>query len=300
LIFVIFFVIVAAMLEDKYLIKINRFIQDMPPLSVSVSRILELSKNPKVDAKMLNDVISVDPVLTGKVLKLVNSAYYSLPNRVTSLVRAIVMLGINTIKNLVISTGVISAVNQKKSEDGALDMTCFWRHSVGVGVLAKFFALKQNIDPKLVEEYFVAGLLHDIGKLPLDFVIAEGYKDIINLSKNKKVSLCQLESKYLGINHTELGERIVDLWKLPTNLRETIVFHHGIGEVHPQFKRLVSTVVIANNISNKLWKGSSGDYAIEENIDEMVKITGLTEKDLEEAELNADAGIKKAEIFLNI
>ena len=65
------------MLEDKYLIKINRFIQDMPPLSVSVSRILELSKNPKVDAKMLNDVISVDPVLTGKVLKLVNSAYYS-------------------------------------------------------------------------------------------------------------------------------------------------------------------------------------------------------------------------------
>lgn len=288
------------MLEDKYLVRINRFIQDMPPLSVSVSRILELSKNPKVDAKMLNDVISVDPVLTGKVLKLVNSAYYSMPNRVTSLVRAIVMLGINTIKNLVISTGVISAVNQKKDENGALDMTSFWRHSVGVGVLAKFLALKQNADPKLVEEYFVAGLLHDIGKLPLDFVIAEGYKDIVELSKNKKLPLCQLESKYLGINHAELGERIVDLWKLPTNLRETITFHHNIDDVHPQFKRLVSTVMIANNISNKIWSGAAGDYAVEEDISLLLENTGLTENDLNEAVLNADAGVKKAEIFLNI
>lgn len=288
------------MLEDKYLIKVNKFIQDMPPLSVSVSRILELSKNPKVDAKMLNDVISVDPVLTGKVLKLVNSAYYAMPNRVTSLVRAIVMLGINTIKNLVISTGVISAVNQKQNENSALDMTSFWRHSVGVGVLAKFLALKQNVDPKQVEEYFVAGLLHDIGKLPLDFVIAEGYKDIIDLSQKRGLPLYQLESRYLGINHSELGERIVDLWKLPTNLRETIIFHHTIEEVQPQFKRLVSTVFIANNISNKIWQGAAGDYAVNEDISEMLKITGLTEDDLEQAALNADAGVKKAEVFLNI
>lgn len=300
MIFVFFFVIVAAMLEDKYLIKINKFIQDMPPLSVSVSRILELSKNPKVDAKMLNDVISVDPVLTGKVLKLVNSAYYSMPNRVTSLVRAIVMLGINTIKNLVVSTGVISAVNQKQSENSALDMTSFWRHSVGVGVLAKFLALRQNVDPKLVEEYFVAGLLHDVGKLPLDFVIAEGYKDIVDLSQKKKLPLYQLESKYLGINHSELGERIVDLWKLPTNLRETIIFHHHVEDAQPQFKRLVSTVFIANNISNKIWPGAAGDYAVDEDISEMIEITGLTEEDLNQAALNADAGVKKAEVFLNI
>lgn len=288
------------MLEDKYLIKINKFIQDMPPLSVSVSRILELSKNPKVDAKMLNDVISVDPVLTGRVLKLANSAYYSLPNRVTSLVRAIVMLGINTIKNLVISTGVIFAVNQKVNESGALDMKSFWRHSVGVGVLAKFLALKQNVDSKLVEEYFVAGLLHDIGKLPFDFVIAEGYKNIIEISQKNKIPLHQVESRYLGINHAELGERIVNLWKLPTNLRETIIFHHHIDEVQPQFKRLVSTVVIANGISNKIWGGSSGDYAVDNDISEMLKVTGLNENDLNEAVLNADAGVKKAEVFLNI
>lgn len=291
---------VAVMLEDKYLIKINKFIQDMPPLSVSVSRILELSKNPKVDAKMLNDVISVDPVLTGKVLKLVNSAYYSMPNRVTSLVRAIVMLGINTIKNLVISTGVISAVNQRQNKDSALDMTSFWRHSVGVGVLAKLLALKQNVDPKFVEEYFVAGLLHDVGKLPLDFVIAEGYKDIIALSQKKNLPLYQLESRYLGVNHSELGERIVDLWKLPTSLRETIVFHHNIEEAQPQFKRLVSTVFIANNIFNTLCPGAGGDYTVAEDISKMLKITGLTEEDLNEVTLNVDAKIKKAEVFLNV
>lgn len=290
---------VAAMLEDKYLIKINEFIQDMPPLSVSVSRILELSKTPKVDAKMLNDVISVDPVLTGKVLKLVNSAYYSMPNHVTSLVRAIVILGINTIKNLIISTSVISAVNQRQNENSALNMTSFWRHSVGVGVLAKFLALKQNIDPKFVEEYFVAGLLHDLGKLPLDFVIADGYKDIIALSRKKKLPLYRLESRYLGINHSELGERIVDLWKLPVSLHETIIFHHNIESVQPQFRRLVSTVFIANNVFNKLFPGAGGDYAAIEDISKMLKITGLTEDDLEQVGFDVDTKIKQAEVFLN-
>lgn len=290
---------VAAMLEDKYLIKINEFIQDMPPLSVSVSRILELSKTPKVDAKMLNDVISVDPVLTGKVLKLVNSAYYSMPNHVTSLVRAIVILGINTIKNLIISTSVISAVNQRQNENSALNMTSFWRHSVGVGVLAKFLALKQNIDPKFVEEYFVAGLLHDLGKLPLDFVIADGYKDIIALSRKKKLPLYRLESRYLGINHSELGERIVDLWKLPVSLHETIIFHHNIESVQPQFRRLVSTVFIANNVFNKLFPGAGGDYAAIEDISKMLKITGLTEDDLEQVGFDIDTKIKQAEVFLN-
>ncbi|MCH5150696.1 MAG: HDOD domain-containing protein [Spirochaetales bacterium] len=287
------------MLEDKYLIKINEFIQDMPPLSVSVSRILELSKTPKVDAKMLNDVISVDPVLTGKVLKLVNSAYYSMPNHVTSLVRAIVILGINTIKNLIISTSVISAVNQRQNENSALNMTSFWRHSVGVGVLAKFLALKQNIDPKFVEEYFVAGLLHDLGKLPLDFVIADGYKDIIALSRKKKLPLYRLESRYLGINHSELGERIVDLWKLPVSLHETIIFHHNIESVQPQFRRLVSTVFIANNVFNKLFPGAGGDYAAIEDISKMLKITGLTEDDLEQVGFDVDTKIKQAEVFLN-
>ncbi len=102
------------MIDQRTQVRLNRFIQSMPPLPITVSKILEITKKPNVDAKELNSVISLDPVLTGKVLKLINSAYYSLPNQITSIVRAIVMLGINTVKNLALSTSVLSTINDKK------------------------------------------------------------------------------------------------------------------------------------------------------------------------------------------
>ncbi|MCG8568825.1 MAG: HDOD domain-containing protein, partial [Spirochaetes bacterium] len=145
------------MIGQKEQIKINRFIQAMPPLPVAITKILEVARDPNVDARKLNDIISLDPVLTGKVMKLINSAYYSLPNQITSIVRAIIMLGINTVKNLVLSTAVISTMNQQKNFT-SLDMQGFWRHSICVGAMAKQFALIQKIDPKVAEEYFVAGL----------------------------------------------------------------------------------------------------------------------------------------------
>lgn len=287
------------MLDDKFHIRINRFIQDMPPLSISVSKIVELSKNPKVDAKMLNDIISVDPVLTGKVLKLINSAYYSLPNKVTSLIRAIVMLGINTIKNLVISTGVVSAMKQKYTTT-ALDLESFWRHSLGVGVMAKYFAQKQNIDPKLIEEFFVAGLLHDIGKIPFNSVIADTYLEVIQYSKMKSLPICEVETRFLEINHSELGLRIANLWKLPSTLRESIAHHHTFSEVSTEQQKLVATVCLANNTTNRIWPGAGGDHGVYDNQDILLKITGLNQNDLEDAEKDADATVKKAEIFLKL
>jgi c-di-GMP-related signal transduction protein len=141
------------MLDQKTQVRINRFIQNMPPLPISVSKILEIAKDPTADAKKLNEVISIDPVLTGKVLKLINSAYYALPNQITSIVRAIIMLGINTVKNLALSTAVISTI-KKDSNFQALDMDAFWRHSICVGVIAKEFAKKLGVDnyaPALIE-----------------------------------------------------------------------------------------------------------------------------------------------------
>ncbi len=287
------------MLDPKYQVRINRFIQNMPALSTSISKILELSKNPKVDARMLNDIICVDPVLTGRVLKLINSAYYSLPNKVTSLVRAIVMLGVNTIKNLVISTSVVSVVNNKLNST-ALDMESFWRHSLGTGVLAKLFAIKQHVDPKLIEEFFVAGLLHDIGKIPLNAVIFQEYSDIISYSTKKSLPLYKIETQFFEINHTELGLRIADLWKLPNTLKQAICYHHNIEEADKEFIKLVATVALANNIANRIWPGAGGDNPVATNDAELMSIIELTTKDIEDCENALDAAVKKAEVFLKL
>ena len=142
----------------------------------------------KITAKDLNKVISLDPVLVGKVLKLVNSAYYSLPNKVTSLVNAIIMLGINTIKNLALSTAVLGNM-KRKDRFKSLNVDGFWRHSIGVGVASKLIATKIGIPANKREEYFIGGLLHDIGKIPLNEIFPEEYLKVIRAADFKKDEL---------------------------------------------------------------------------------------------------------------
>src|SRR5215510_8312698 len=115
------------------------YIKNMPSLPTSVTKVLEICNNPQTSPADLNHVISLDPVLVGRVLKLINSAYYGLGQPVTNLARAIIMLGINTVKNLALSTAVMGQLTTGKKSHG-LDMEGFWRHSLCVGVAAKLLA----------------------------------------------------------------------------------------------------------------------------------------------------------------
>jgi HD-like signal output (HDOD) protein len=170
-------------------------------------------QQPKNLAGDLNQVISLDPVLVGRVLKLINSAYYGLGNQVTSLVRAIIMLGINTVKNLALSTAVLSNLSSRKDFQ-ALDMEGFWRHSLCVGVAAKILAKKRGVDPKLADEYFTAGLLHDIGKIPMNAVLSSDYVAAIADSDRRRISLHRSETDIIGLDHAAAGTMIVSAWKL--------------------------------------------------------------------------------------
>jgi HD-like signal output (HDOD) protein len=152
--------------NEKRLRQINKYILRMPSLSTTVGKVLEICNNPSTSPNDLNRVISLDPVLTGQVLRLINSAYYSLPNRITSLTRAIIMLGINTVKNLVLGTSIVGSVGGRESFK-TLSMDHFWEHSLAVGVTAKTLAARKGIPITEREEFFVAGLLHDLGKIPL-------------------------------------------------------------------------------------------------------------------------------------
>ena len=130
--------------QENFSQKIQDYIDRMPSLSTTVTKVLEVCNSPNASANDLNRVISLDPVLTGHVLKLINSAYYSLPNQISSLARAIIMLGLNTVKNLALSTAVIGALG-KKSSFTTLPMDAFWAHSICVGVTAKAMAVARNV-----------------------------------------------------------------------------------------------------------------------------------------------------------
>ncbi|MBN2544400.1 MAG: HDOD domain-containing protein [Spirochaetes bacterium] len=287
------------MIDQKSSVRLNRFIQNMPPLPITVSKILEITKNPNVSAQELNNIISIDPVLTGRILKLINSAYYSLPNQITSIVRAIVMLGINTVKNLALSTSIVNTIN-KKENFNALDMDGFWRHSICVGVLAKTFANRQGVTLKLQEEYFVAGLLHDIGKIPLNSQMPEKYLSAMTLSRQNKIPLIEAENRIFGLNHTNIGLTVSQQWRLNPSLVETICHHHDYMQANESLRRFVATITLANIITNKTGIGFSGNKFPENKETEIFEITKLSWDDIDNAETVAEEAIKKAEIFLHL
>lgn len=285
--------------KDRVLGIIKAYISKMPPLPVSVSKVLKICNDPKTSPADLNQVISLDPVLTGKVMRLINSAYYSLPNQMTSLVRAIIMMGINTVKNLALSTAILGTM-AKAGDFQALDMDAFWRHSISVGVTAKLIAAMRNVDPKLREEYFIAGLLHDIGKIPLNNKFSGEYTQVISLTDREHVPLYRSEEKIMLVNHAAVGKLIIDNWGLGKIMSDLVYYHHFFGEYAGNHRELVLTLVAANFFSNKYEHGFSGDSYPEPLPSEIMSELGIDMDDLEGIEDTVNAEIEKAQVFMNV
>jgi len=271
----------------------------MPSLPITVTKILEVTKNPKVTAKDLNKVISLDPVLVGNVLRLVNSAYYSLPNKVTSLVNAIIMLGINTIKNLALSTAVLGNV-RRRAKFKSLNVDGFWRHSIGVGVAAKLIAAKIGIPPNKREEFFIGGLLHDIGKIPLNEVFEAEYLKTIQFADFKKKTLRAVEDELIGITHTEVGRLIAKKWNLTGETYECILHHHEPSNASENNYKLVAVTYVANGYCNLNEIGFSGDRYCGKIEDYILTSIGIREEFLDELFDTISQEIEKASVFLKI
>ena len=279
--------------------KIEQYIKTMPSLPVSVTKVLELCNNVNVSPADLNYAISLDPVLVGRVLKLLNSAYYGLNQKVTSLVRAIVMLGINTVKNLALSTAILGTLPQNKNQKG-LDMEGFWRHSLCVGVTAKLLAKKQGIDFQQIEEYFTAGLLHDIGKIPLNAVLSAKYLLAVTGADRSQASLIDAEDETLGINHCTSGVMISRAWKLEGPVADAIIYHHNLAGYSGGYKKILDNIVIANFFASTNEIGFSGDRNPEKPAAEIWSASGIREDIFEDITKDVHKEIEKAEVFLKI
>jgi putative nucleotidyltransferase with HDIG domain len=279
--------------------KIADYIQRMPSLPTTVAKVLEVCNNPKTSPADLNHVISLDPVLVGRVLKLINSAYYGLGQQVTSLVRAIIMLGINTVKNLALSSAVLRNLTSKKDFQ-SLDMEGFWRHSLCVGVAAKVLAKKRGVDAKMAEEYFAAGLLHDIGKIPLNAVFASEYVMAVSVSDRERISLYVAEDRILGVDHMIAGAMIADAWKLEGTVGDAIAHHHNYLDYTGPHKDVLYSVVLANRFASVMEIGFSGNRYPEKLDPSVWEYLGVTRDVFDEIEAVVNQEIEKAKVFLRV
>lgn len=279
---------------------IAQYIDVMPSLPTSIGKVLEICRQPNALPADLNKVISLDPVLLGRVMKLINSAYYGLGQEVTSLARAIIMLGLNTVKNLALSTAVLGTVNSVKVKASVLNLESFWLHSLCVGVTAKLIAKARGIDPKDTEAYFICGLLHDIGKIPLNNKVPEIFLQSVQAGDRMRAPLVNAEAATFDFTHQEAGALVIQNWQLGEEIMDCVAFHHTPLEYTGNYRDVLYAVVVANYYANITETGFSGDRFPVKPPAAVFEYLGLNWLQVEALEDAVNQEIGKAKVFLKL
>jgi len=209
-------------------------------------RIQQLAGNPHAEMGEFAELVSQDPALTIRLLKLVNSAYYGFPGRVDTLTRAINLVGIAELRNLSLAMAAMEVFGGLENE--RFDMLSFWCHSVYVALLARFLAKRAGVLHG--ERLFIAGLLHDVGRLLIFSLLPEGAAMILQRIVRGE-DVCTAERAELGFDHAEVGYELLTLWRLPTALCSAVAYHHC--NEPPQDAPLETSLVhIANHIAHQV------------------------------------------------
>ncbi len=232
-------------------------VESMPAFPKSVQRVLELTREVNSTPKELVEVIDKDPVVTVKILKVVNSAYYSLPRQITTIGQAVVYMGFNTIKNLALSIAAIGIL-PKDSESG-FDAHQYLLHSLTTASIAK--QLAGRVTDADAMDCFIAGLLHDFGKVVFAQMMPQQFKAALTQSHATGTPLHTALQQEIGADHVLVGAMLVEKWRFAPHLIETIRHQHPSN-----FKDtdMIACVFGANQISKKLKFGSAGNPFVDE------------------------------------
>jgi diguanylate cyclase (GGDEF)-like protein len=216
----------------------------LPTLPGIAIRLLEAVQKENPDLKEIGNIISMDPPLSVEVLKIINSAFYGLPSKITSVFHAINLLGINTVKNLALSFTLVK--NFRPEYSGAFDYTHFWKDSLIGAVATKLLA--EKILPKYSEDAFFLGLLHNIGILTMLQCMPKQYSLVLKGMESTDFTYHETEDQILGFNHMAVGEYLVKTWGLPETFYKPIGHHHlpdGLSTADEDIEKLAKILHLA-------------------------------------------------------
>jgi HD-like signal output (HDOD) protein len=281
-----------------YLNQIEAHVARLPSLSTTATKVMKTCNDPHSSPNDLNRLIALDPVLAGQVLQLINSAYYSIPQPVSSLSRAIIMLGVNTVKNLVLSLAIIDHFRTAKPFR-TLSNATFWSHSVAVGVIAKCIAEIQGVPLADQEDYFVGGLMHDLGKILLNHHFSAEYHQAMAFAKRSHGSMVHAERIIFGIDHGTVGGLIARKWRLSPAFGDVLALHHRLDDILADNAPLVLTVALANLYAQALETDSQEGSLLKDKLATLLMARLEIEANmLERMRHRVLAEIDKAKIFL--
>lgn len=243
----------------------------LPEIFIRVNQVME---DPKHDAKQLGDVISHDPALTARILRIVNSAYYALAVKIELVSRAVSVIGEQDLRNLILATSAVDVF--KRMPNQLVDIDLFWRHSVHTGIVARLLSRQCNILHG--ERLFVAGLLHDIGKLVLYYKEVElSQQVLIKASENDGV-VFRAEEEIIGFTHADVGGALIESWQLADTLKEVVTYHHYPLRAKKHVME-ASLVHIADCVVNSIGADTKIDkHLLDDNLafeSETLRVTGI-------------------------
>jgi len=271
-------------------------IDSLKPIPQVVIKIMSIAQNPESSMSDLSKVIIYDTALTANLLKVANSAYFSLPEKVDSVHQAIVFMGMRQVIDLVLLAA--SAENLQAAQKGYdLKAGELWKYSLSSALIAKELAEKKKI--KETHLIFTAALLKDIGKVILNQYVRDSYKKINTLVTEQGLTFREAEKEVIGIDHAELGGIVAETWKLSPKMVEIIRNHHLPHESSiSEFES--SIVYLADTLCMMIGIGVGSDGLAYRSHQEIAECLELTEKDLQEIMAGFGEKIQEVEALVNI
>lgn len=248
---------------------ITKKIHSLPTLPPVVRKLTTMVESPDVTAQEVGKLISTDQVLSAKVLKLVNSPFYGFPGRISSISHAIILLGFNVIKGVVLSASVFDIMEKS--------MVGLWEHSLGSAIVSG--AISRRLGLNEPEEISTAALLHDIGKVLVRVSLSADYDQIIGIVEQRGCSFRDAEVEVLGVDHADIGSWLSEEWGLPERLIIPVSYHHE-PEKAPKLKERVAVVHIADSLVRAFGVGYGGDKWVGKISNEAWEFVGMPRLDL--------------------
>ncbi len=237
-------------MQDKRteIIQVIRNTRSLPTIPGIINKLSSLADDGRVSVDEMARVVSSDQVLSAKVLKLVNSPFYGFSGRISTVSKALILLGVNVVKSLAISSSIFEIMEK--------NIVGLWEHSLGAAVAANIIA--RRLDLPECEEISTAALLHDIGKVIIKIRLEKDYDTIMAVVKEKEIPMIDVERDLLDIDHAEIGQFLGKSWLLPEKLIEPIACHHNVEKSNAQLTK-TSVVHISDVLVKASGFGFSGD-----------------------------------------
>jgi HD-like signal output (HDOD) protein len=236
-------------LSDESIKSIISQIESLPSLPSVYTEIVTEMQSDDPAIKKVGEIISKDLSMTAKILQMVNSAFFGLFRKINSPEQAVMMLGLETIKALVLSVKIFSEFNRKSFSWFNIDD--LFNHSLAVSLYAKTIIKNENLDQGLINNSMMAGLLHDLGKLILATNFEKLYQQVLVAAQGAGKNLLDLEYEAFGTSHAEIGAYLMGLWRLENSIIEAIAFHHLPARSMTQNIGLLTAVHVGNALEHE-------------------------------------------------